>query len=156
MSEKTSAMIDVKGVCKFYGPFAAVNDVTFSVPNGQVCAFLGPNGAGKSTTMKILTGYLAPTSGEIQIAGKNMRTNRIEASEHIGYLPENGPLYDEMTPKSALAYLGRARGLSGAQRRDRMNFVAEKCDLKEVWNKPISQTLAWFSPKSWNGTSPPS
>ena len=141
---KSSSMIDVKGVCKFYGAFAAVNDVAFSVPKGQVCAFLGPNGAGKSTTMKILTGYLAPTNGEILIAGHNMRTHRIAASQHIGYLPENGPLYNEMTPRSALAYLGRARGLGGAKRRDRMAFVAENCDLKEVWNKPISKLSRGF------------
>lgn len=139
-----TCMIEVQGVCKFYGPFAAVNDISFSVPNGQVCAFLGPNGAGKSTTMKILTGYLAPSSGDIKIAGHDMRKNRIAASEHIGYLPENGPLYDEMTPSSALRYLAHARGLSGSQRRDRMDFVQQKCDLAEVWNKPISKLSRGF------------
>ncbi|MDE0936630.1 MAG: ATP-binding cassette domain-containing protein [Mariniblastus sp.] len=137
-------MIEAVGLCKFYGPFAAVNDVTFSVPRRQVCAFLGPNGAGKSTTMKLLTGFLAPTKGSIAIAGHDMQENRIKGSEHIGYLPENGPLYEEMTPRSALSYLGRARGLSVAAKRDRMNFVAEKCDLSEVWNKPISKLSRGF------------
>lgn len=137
-------MIEVEGVCKFYGPFAAVKDVTFRVPAGQVCAFLGPNGAGKSTTMKILTGYLAPTRGRIRVAGFDMRKERIRGSEQIGYLPENGPLYDEMTPSSALRYLARARGLGAAQRRDRLEFVAEKCDLREVWNKPISKLSRGF------------
>jgi len=137
-------MIDVVGICKFYGPFAAVNDVSFSVPGSQVCAFLGPNGAGKSTTMKMLTGFLAPTRGTITIAGHDMQDERIEASEHIGYLPENGPLYDEMTPKSALSYLARARGLNSGQRKLRMNYVAEKCSLQEVWNKPISKISRGF------------
>lgn len=137
-------MIEADGLCKFYGPFAAVNDVSFTVPRRQVCAFLGPNGAGKSTTMKLLTGFLAPTKGNISIAGFDMATDRIAASQRIGYLPENGPLYDEMTPKSALKYLGRARGLSLRARRDRMAFVAEKCDLKEVWNKPLSKLSRGF------------
>ncbi len=137
-------MIQADSLCKFYGPFAAVNDVSFSVPRQQVCAFLGPNGAGKSTTMKMLTGYLSPTKGSVHIAGKSMQTERIEASKHIGYLPENGPLYDEMTPKGALKYLGRARGLGRADRKNRMEFVAEKCNLEEVWNKPISKLSRGF------------
>ena len=138
------AMIEADGLCKFYGAFAAVNEVSFTVPRCQVCAFLGPNGAGKSTTMKLLTGFLAPTHGAISIAGFDMQTHRIKASEHIGYLPENGPLYEEMTPKSALAYLGRARGLKSRQKKDRTEFVADKCDLTEVWNKPISKLSRGF------------
>lgn len=137
-------MILARDLCKFYGPFAAVNDVSFSVPKCQVCAFLGPNGAGKSTTMKLLTGFLAPTRGEVEIAGHNMATDRIAGSEHIGYLPENGPLYDEMTPKSALSYLAHARGLSSSKKRDRTAFVAEKCNLEEVWNKPIIKLSRGF------------
>ena len=137
-------MIWADGLCKFYGPFAAVNDVSFAVPRRQVCAFLGPNGAGKSTTMKLLTGFLAPTRGSISIAGHDMQSDRIEGSKHIGYLPENGPLYDEMTPKSALAYLARARGLSSTQRNERTAFVVDKCNLQEVWNKPISKLSRGF------------
>ncbi len=137
-------MIEADGLCKFYGPFAAVSDVSFAVPRREVCAFLGPNGAGKSTSMKLLTGFLAPTKGSIRIAGFDMQTDRIEASKNIGYLPENGPLYDEMTPKSALSYLGRARGLKASEKRTRTEFVAEKCDLKEVWNKPISKLSRGF------------
>lgn len=143
-SSSETTMIEAKGLCKFYGSFAAVNDVSFSVPNKQVCAFLGPNGAGKSTTMKLLTGFLAPTKGNIQIAGFDMQKDRIEGSKRIGYLPENGPLYEEMTPRSALSYLARARALFGANKRQRMEFVAEKCDLKEVWNKPISKLSRGF------------
>lgn len=143
-SPKEQVMILADNLCKFYGNFAAVNDVSFSVPRCQVCAFLGPNGAGKSTTMKLLTGFLAPTRGKVEIAGNNMATHRIQGSEHIGYLPENGPLYDEMTPKSALKYLAKARGLNVSQANDRMNFVAEKCNLEEVWNKPIIKLSRGF------------
>jgi len=137
-------MIQTDGLSKFYGPFAAVRDVTFSVPRQQVCGFLGPNGAGKSTTMKLLTGFIAPTEGTVKIAGYDMETERIKGSGYIGYLPENGPLYEEMTPKGALKYLGRARGLNAAKRADRMEFVADKCDLSEVWNKPISKLSRGF------------
>ena len=119
-------------------------DVTFSVPQGQVAAFLGPNGAGKSTTMRLLTGYLAPTAGEARIAGFNVATDRIAASRLIGYLPENGPLYNEMTPISLLTYLGRARGLSGDQLEKRLDFVRDKCALSEVWHKPIGKLSRGF------------
>ena len=138
------ALIKADSLCKFYGPFAAVTDVSFEVPRCQVCAFLGPNGAGKSTTMKMLTGFLAPTRGRVEIAGHSMQADRIKASKHIGYLPENGPLYDEMTPVGALKYLARARGLGFRKRRDRLAYVAEKCNLEEVWNKPISKLSRGF------------
>ena len=141
---RNSPMILAEGLCKYYGAFAAVDDVGFSVPANEVCAFLGPNGAGKSTTMKLLTGYLAPTRGRVRIAGLDMETDRIEASQHIGYLPENGPLYNEMTPKSALLYLARVRGLTGAKRQERFDFVREKCDLGEVWRKPIGKLSRGF------------
>lgn len=137
-------MIEADSLCKFYGSFAAVQDVEFSVPNRQICAFLGPNGAGKSTTMKLLTGFLAPTRGKVRIGGFDMQTHRIEGSRLIGYLPENGPLYDEMTPKGALQYLARARGLSSIHRKDRMDFVVAKCNLEEVFQKPISKLSRGF------------
>ena len=139
-----AAMIQTDGLTKLYGDFAAVADVTFSVPNNQVCAFLGPNGAGKSTTMKLLTGYLAPTRGQVSIAGYSLESDRIAASSTIGYLPENGPLYTEMTPKSALNFLAKVRGMSQSLKSDRMDFVCEKCDLKEVWNKPIGKLSRGF------------
>lgn len=137
-------MIEAQGLCKYYGPFAAIRDVTFSIPRRQVCGLLGPNGAGKSTTMKLLTGFLAPTSGHVRIAGFDMEKSRIKGSEQIGYLPENGPLYDEMTPHSALRYLARARGLSASLARQRMDYVSQACDLGEVWNKPISKLSRGF------------
>jgi len=132
-------MIEARGLSKFYGPFAATQDVTFSVPSGEVVAFLGPNGAGKSTTMKMLTGFLAPTEGEARIGGFDLSTQRLEAVKLIGYLPENGPLYHEMTPKSLLEYLGQARGMSGPYLHSRMEYVAQKCALRTVWNKTIGK-----------------
>lgn len=132
-------MIRAVGLSKYYGPFAATKDVTFSVARGEVTAFLGPNGAGKSTTMKLLTGFLAPSEGKAYIGGHDVATERIAASRLVGYLPENGPLYDEMTPESLLNYLGEARGLSAAQLRDRIGYVADQCALTSVWTKPIGK-----------------
>src|SRR6478609_1903710 len=124
MNQSGTAMIEAVGLSKFYGPFAATQDVSFSVPRGQVAAFLGPNGAGKSTTMKLLTGFLAPSAGVAKIGGLDMSTDRIKAAEVLGYLPENGPLYLEMTPATILQFLGEARGMSGGRLNDRLEYVA--------------------------------
>ena len=109
-------MIEAEGLTKVYGTFVAIRDVSFSVPTGQVVAFLGPNGAGKSTTMKILTGYLSPTEGAARIAGLDISENRIAAAEKIGYLPESGPLYVDMTPLEMITFLRRARRLDPGRR----------------------------------------
>ena len=130
-------MIEAVGLSKFYGDFAAIRDVTFSVPAGQVAAFLGPNGAGKSTTMKILTGFLSASAGVARIAGIDVSANRLAAAERLGYLPENGPLYPDMTPLSLLKFFGRARGLSGARLRQRINEVIARCALEAVVEKSI-------------------
>ena len=132
-------MIEARGLSKYYGPFVATENVTFTVPRGQVAAFLGPNGAGKSTTMKMLTGYLAPSKGESFIGGHDVAADRLKATELLGYLPENGPLYAEMTPSSLLSYLGQARGMSPERIQERLQFVVEKCALKTVWSKPIGK-----------------
>jgi ABC-2 type transport system ATP-binding protein len=132
-------MIEADRLCKHYGQFAAIEGVTFSIPKGQVAAFLGPNGAGKSTTMKILTGFLSPTSGSARIGGFDVYSNRIEAAKLIGYLPENGPLYLEMTPSSLLEYFGQARGMEPSKLKQRLDYVAEKCSLTNVWGKPIGK-----------------
>ncbi len=137
-------MIEAQGLSKNFGQFAATKGVSFTVPRGAVVAFLGPNGAGKSTTMKLLTGYLAPTTGVARIAGFNMATDRIEASKVMGYLPENGPLYNEMTPVGLLTYIGQARGLKSEQLKQRLDFVCEKCALDEVWHKPIGKLSRGF------------
>jgi len=132
-------MIEAAGLSKFYGDFAAIRDVSFSVPQGQVAAFLGPNGAGKSTTMKILTGFLAPSAGAARIAGLDVHSNRIAAAERLGYLPENGPLYPDMTPLALLKFFGRARGLAGVRLKQRLEAVIARCALEAVIEKPIQK-----------------
>ncbi len=133
------AMIEADGLTKYYGDFAAIERVTFQVYQGEVVAFLGPNGAGKSTTMKLLTGYLAPSAGTARIAGHDMTTDRLAGSVRLGYLPENGPLYPDMSPRSLLDFFAHARGLSGSRRRERIDAVIELCDLGSVVGKPIGK-----------------
>lgn len=137
MDSSAPLMIEAVGLSKYYGDFAAIRDVTFSVPQGQVAAFLGPNGAGKSTTMRILTGYLAPSSGRARIAGLDVGADRIAAAQRLGYLPENGPLYPEMTPLELLQFFGRARGLAPARLRQRIEAVVALCALEPVLEKSI-------------------
>ena len=133
------AMIEAQGLSKYFGEFAAIRDVTFQVRQGEVVAFLGPNGAGKSTTMKLLTGYLAPSAGVARIAGHNMSTDRLAGAARLGYLPENGPLYPDMTPRSLLNFFADARGLSSAQKHHRIDAVVELCALGSVIGKPIGK-----------------
>ena len=132
-------MIEAIGLSKYYGAFAATRDVSFTVPRGEVCAFLGPNGAGKSTTMKLLTGYLSPSAGTAKIAGHDVFQERLQAAARLGYLPENGPLYPEMTPLSLLRFFGQARGLDGARLRSRIEAVTMQCALEEVLEKSIAK-----------------
>ncbi len=132
-------MIEAEGLTKYFGDFAAIRDVSFRVYQGEVVAFLGPNGAGKSTTMKILTGYLAPSAGVARIAGHDMSVDRLAGSAHLGYLPENGPLYPDMTPRALLNFFADARGLTGPRKRQRIEAVIELCDLGSVIGKPIGK-----------------
>ena len=106
----TPVMIEARGLSKQFGSFLAVRDVTFSIPQGQVVAFLGPNGAGKTTTMRLLTGFIAPDPGTARIAGIDVQADRIKAAEHLGYLPENGPLYPDMTPHACSTSSARPAG----------------------------------------------
>jgi len=132
-------MIEAKVLTKHYGSFTAVEDLSFQIHAGEVVAFLGPNGAGKSTTMKMLTGYLVPTAGAAWIAGIDVVHDRIHAAEKVGYLPENGPLYPDMTPRALLEFFGEARGMSGQRLRERMQAVTEECALSDVLDKPIGK-----------------
>ncbi len=133
------AMIEAEGLTKYYGDFAAIEDVTFKVHQGEVVAFLGPNGAGKSTTMKLLTGYLGPSAGVARVAGHDMTDDRLAGSARLGYLPENGPLYLDMSPRSLLEFFAEARGLDGQRRRERIDAVVELCALGSVIGKPIGK-----------------
>lgn len=132
-------MIEAKGLCKYYGSFKAVENMSFSVPKGQVVAFLGPNGAGKSTTMKLLTGFISASAGEAKIAGFDMATDRLKAAEVLGYLPENGPLYPDMTPRESLTFTGEIRGFKGEQLTSAIDRVVKICDLSEVYDKAIGK-----------------
>lgn len=133
------AMIEAIGLSKFYGDFTAIQDVSFQVRQGEVVAFLGPNGAGKSTTMKLLTGYLSPSAGVAKIAGHDMSIDRLQGSKRLGYLPENGPLYPDMTPRSLLEFFADARGMTGAYRQERIAAVVELCALGSVIGKAIGK-----------------
>ncbi|MEX0938582.1 MAG: ATP-binding cassette domain-containing protein [Pirellulales bacterium] len=140
MSElQTPAMIEAVGLSKFYGDFAAVRDVSFTVNQGEVVAFLGPNGAGKSTTMKLLTGYLSPSAGVARISGHDMASDRLAGAKRLGYLPENGPLYPDMTPRQLLSFFADARGMTGDYGRQRIEAVIDLCQLGAVIGKPISK-----------------
>ena len=137
-------MIEADRLSKFYGVFAACRDVSFTINKGELVAFLGPNGAGKSTTMKLLTGYLAPSQGVGRIAGHDMATDRIAGSSRLGYLPENGPLYPDMTPHSILEFFADARGMTAARKKDRMDAVINLCVLESVIYRPISKLSKGF------------
>ncbi len=134
-----AAMIRAEGLTRTYGDFYAVREISFSIPRGQVVAFLGPNGAGKSTTMRLLVGTLAATSGRAFIAGIDVAQDRLAAAQRLGYLPENGPLYPDMTPRSLLSFFGRARGLSDDALRKRLDFVIHECAIGDVIGKPIGK-----------------
>jgi len=132
-------MIEAKGLSKFYGPFVAIQNITFAIPEGQIVAFLGPNGAGKTTTMKILSGYLAASAGHAAIAGLDVAKDRLAAAQQLGYLPENGPLYQDMTPVEMLTFCGEARGMSAAELAKRIERVSAQCALEDVLEKPINK-----------------
>ena len=132
-------MIEADRLSKFYGIFAATRDISFKVFKGEVVAFLGPNGAGKSTTMKILTGYLSPSQGVARIAGHDMSTERLAGSKKLGYLPETGPLYPEMTPYSLLDFFAEARGMNKATKRMQIEKAVDLCALGSVIYKPINK-----------------
>ena len=140
-----SAMIEAVNLSKYYGDFAATRDVSFTIDRGEVVAFLGPNGAGKSTTMKLLTGYLAPSTGTARIAGYDTATDRLAASRQLGYLPENGPLYPDMTPRSMLRFSGEIQGMSSSAIDQRMREVIELCRMlgSGQLNQSAAQAAAW-------------
>ena len=134
-------MLDIQNLVKHFGPLVAVDDVSFSVARGEVLGFLGPNGAGKSTTMKMITGFLAPTAGTAVICGHDILTRPIAAKRCIGYLPEGAPAYPDMTAAEFLAFVARVRGFSGREAKTRIAVAVEKIHLGEVLNQPI-ETLS--------------
>lgn len=132
-------MIKAEGLTMHYGPVKALNNVSFTVGDGEIVALLGPNGAGKSTTMKILTTYLYPTQGTAQVAGFDVKENPLEARANIGYLPENLPLYMDMEVRGYLKFVGESRGLRGAKLKERTDMVLEECALKPMYRKVVRE-----------------
>ncbi|HOK09644.1 MAG TPA: ATP-binding cassette domain-containing protein [Candidatus Hydrogenedens sp.] len=132
-------MIQVTDLTMHYGPVVALDRVSFEVRKGEVVGLLGPNGAGKSTTMKILTTYLYPTAGKAVVAGCDVTQEPLKVRQVIGYLPEVLPLYMDMEVRSYLDFVGRARGLSGARLKHRMELVVETCGLKPMFRKIIRE-----------------
>ncbi|HUK57710.1 MAG TPA: ATP-binding cassette domain-containing protein [Stellaceae bacterium] len=135
------AMIDVRQLHRRFGPILAVDGVTFQVPRGEVLGFLGPNGAGKSTTMKMITGFLTPTSGTALVCGHDIVAEPIAAKREIGYLPEGAPCYPDMTTASFLRFIARIRGFDGAEARRRIELAIERTALQSVLAQPI-ETLS--------------
>jgi ABC-2 type transport system ATP-binding protein len=134
-------MIETDKLCKQFGSLVAVDDLSFSVSRGEVLGFLGPNGAGKSTTMKMVAGFLTPTSGTISVCGFDVETNPVDAKRRIGYLPEGAPVYEEMTPRTFLGFVADIRGLEGKAKAARLDDVIERLHLQKVLSQPI-ETLS--------------
>ena len=134
-------MSEAQSVSKHFGELVAVDQLSFSVGPGEVLGFLGPNGAGKSTTMKMITGFIAPSEGSIRVYGHAVESEPVLCKRQIGYLPEGAPSYAEMTPTSFLAFIADVRGLQGTQRRQRLDYVIERLGLGSVLKQNI-ETLS--------------
>ena len=132
-------MIQVENLTKVYGATRAVDDVTFNVRKGEVLGFLGPNGAGKSTTMKMLTCYLAPTGGRRKVAGFDVFDDSLEVRKHLGYLPEDTPLYKDMTVLEYLQFAAAMRGMASDRSEKRIKEIGGRCGLHEVAGKLVGE-----------------
>lgn len=132
-------MIKVEGVTKRYARFKAVDNVSFEVAKGQIVGFLGPNGAGKTTTMRVLTCFLPPSEGKASVAGFDVLEQPMEVKKRIGYLPETPPLYPDMEVGEYLQFVGKLKGLGGADLAKRISEVAEKCNVADVRTKLVSK-----------------
>ena len=137
-------MIEVRNLRKTFGPKTAVNGVSFKVEMGEVLGFLGPNGAGKSTTMRMITGFIPPSEGQVYVGGIDMLENPIPAKSLIGYLPENAPSYTDMTVLGFLGFTAELRGLQGDAKKRAINRVVEMCFLESVLNQSIDTLSKGF------------
>ena len=137
-------MIEVRNLSKRFGSFTAVNDISFSVHAGEVLGFLGPNGAGKSTTMKMITGFLTPTSGSVKVKGHDVGEQPLAAKQAIGYLAEGAPAYPDMTPITFLEFIARVRGFKGAELTRRVHTAIDKANLRSVARKKIDTLSKGF------------
>ncbi len=136
-----SQLVVLRELTKNFGPLVAVDHVSMSVGAGEVLGFLGPNGAGKTTTMRMVAGFMEPSSGSAEVCGHDVRTEAVEVKRHIGFLPEGAPTYGDMTPAAYLDFIAELRGFDGAERRRRVRRVVETVELQEVLDQPI-ETLS--------------
>ena len=134
-------MIRVAGLTKSFGDLVAVDHLSMSVHSGEILGFLGPNGAGKSTTMRMITGFLDPTEGEITVCGHDVLRDPIAARSRMGYLPEGAPLYGDITPSALMSFVAGARGLKGPEKRQRIDDAVGKLEIGAVMYRPI-ETLS--------------
>ena len=130
-------MIQVQGLWKRYGAFTAVSGISFQVEKGRVLGFLGPNGAGKTTTMRILTGFLSPTAGTVRIDGLDVQEDPMEVRRRIGYLPENPPVYNDMTVQEYVSFCAQLKGVPGGSRKAAAESAMERCGLAPRRNQII-------------------
>lgn len=137
-------MIETQSVSKRFGSLLAVDQLSFSVEPGEVLGFLGPNGAGKSTTMKMITGFIAPTQGRILVFGHDVENDPIQCKQQIGYLPEGAPSYGEMNPLAFLEFIADLRSLRGSHRRQRLDYVIERLALGSVLKQNIDTLSKGF------------
>jgi ABC-2 type transport system ATP-binding protein len=137
-------MLKIERLSKRYGTHTVVDDLSFACNAGEVLGFLGPNGAGKSTTMKMLTGFVLPSSGTASICGHDIQTDALAAQRRIGYLPEGAPLYAEMTPRSFLDFVASIRGLAGPRREERLQEVVDLLHLGPVLDQSIDTLSKGF------------
>jgi ABC-2 type transport system ATP-binding protein len=133
----TGRMIEVQGLTKRFGAHTAVEDISFSVAQGEIVGFLGPNGAGKTTTMRVLTGYFPATRGRVTVAGFDVNRQPLEVKRNVGYLPESVPLYTEMTVRGYLDYVARIKGVVRTARRGELDRVLERCGLTHMARRVI-------------------
>ncbi len=137
-------MIEVDHLTKRYGDLMAVRDISFEAKKGEILGFLGPNGAGKTTTMRVITGFLPATTGTVRVAGFDIFEQAHEVRQRIGYLPENPPLYNDMTVSSYLAFVGRIKGLTRNEIPDASDRTIERCGLTDVHNRVLGHLSKGF------------
>ena len=140
MTEK----ISLQNLTKRFGSILAVDNLSLSLGSGEVLGFLGPNGAGKSTTMRMVTGFIEPTSGTAEVCGMDVTRHPVAIKRRIGYLPEGAPTYGDMTPETYLGFIAEIRGFDGAEKRRRVDAVTDKVDIRGVTRQPIDTLSKGF------------
>ena len=144
MEETNTKMIEVQDLTHYYGPYAAIEDVSFDVQRGEILGFLGPNGAGKTTTMRILTGFMPPTRGQVTLDGNDIVEQSLEVRKRVGYLPETVPLYTDMTVSSYLKYMGTLRKMPSRNIKRRIGEVIDVCRLGDYRSTLIGKLSKGF------------